>query len=79
MISGRQIRAARALLGWTQQQLADKALVSFNAVARLERGQVDSRSTTVAHVEQALRAGGVEFLFPAGGRGEGVRLMSEHD
>jgi len=40
MITPRQIRAARALLGWSQQKLADKAIVSLNAVTRLERGEV---------------------------------------
>jgi predicted transcriptional regulator len=44
MITSRQIRAARALLDWSQQQLADKAIVSLNAVARLEKGIVDSRT-----------------------------------
>ncbi len=42
MVTLREIRAARALLGWSQQQLADKAIVSLNAVARLERGEVDA-------------------------------------
>jgi len=43
MITARQIRAARALLGWSQQNLADKAVVSLNAVTRPERGEVDPR------------------------------------
>ncbi|HTP84878.1 MAG TPA: helix-turn-helix domain-containing protein [Alphaproteobacteria bacterium] len=74
MITGRQIRAARGLLGWSQQELADNAVVSTNAVARLERGQVDSRSSTVRDIERALIAAGIEFIATAGGRGEGVRL-----
>lgn len=74
MISGRQIRAARALLGWSQQELADLAIVSANALARLERGQVDTRSSTVERIERALQKAGIEFLHPIGGRGEGVRL-----
>ena len=32
MITGSQIRAARAMLGWSQQDLADKALLSETAV-----------------------------------------------
>ena len=69
MITPRQIRAARALLGWSQQQLADKAIVSLNAVTRLEKGKVDSRLSTVSAVERALTKAGVDFL-PAGERGE---------
>ena len=75
MITPRQIRAARALLGWSQQQLADKAIVSLNAVTRLERGEVDPRVSTIAAVEKALLKGGVEFI-EAGEKGEGVRMAS---
>jgi predicted transcriptional regulator len=75
MVTPRQIRAARALLGWSQQQLADKAIVSLNAVARLERGTVDPRVSTVAAIEKTLVKAGIEFI-PLGERGEGVRLRS---
>jgi predicted transcriptional regulator len=75
MITPRQIRAARALLDWSQQQLADKAIVSLNAVARLEKGMVDSRVSTVLAIQKALAKAGIEFL-PADQKGEGVRLRS---
>ncbi len=75
MITARQIRAARALLGWSQQQLADKAIVSVNALARLERGKVDPRLSTLAAVEKALTKAGIEFIS-GGGKGEGVRLIN---
>lgn len=75
MLTPRQIRAARALLGWSQQQLADKAIVSLNAVTRLEKGKVDTRLSTLSAIEKALIKAGVEFL-PADLKGEGVRLRS---
>lgn len=75
MITSRQIRAARALLGWSQQQLADKAIVSLNAVARLEKGLVDSRISTMQAIQKALIRAGIEFL-DADQKGEGVRLRS---
>ena len=75
MITARQICAARALLGWSQQHLADKAIVSLNAVARLEKGIVDSRVSTVLAVQKALVRAGIEFLA-ADQKGEGVRLKS---
>lgn len=75
MITPRQIRAARALLGWSQQELADRAIVSVNAVMRLERGKVDSRLSTLTAVQRALLRGGVEFIS-ADAKGEGVRLTS---
>ncbi len=74
MISSRQIRAARALLGWSQQELADRAILSLNAVKRLETGHGDPRMSTVMAVKTALEAAGVEFQPAAGGQGEGVRL-----
>lgn len=73
MVSARQIRAARALLGWSQQILADKAIVSLNAVVRLENGKADTRISTVNAVQAALAKAGVEFLA-RGTKGEGVRL-----
>ena len=75
MITSRQIRAARALLGWSQQQLADKAIVSVNALARLERGEVDPRMSTLMAVHKALTEAGIEFLS-ADVKGEGVRLAT---
>jgi transcriptional regulator with XRE-family HTH domain len=74
MITARQIRAARALLGWSQQELADRAIISLNALNRLERGEVDPRVSTLMAVHKALADAGVEFL-PIGEKGEGVRLM----
>ena len=75
MITSRQIRAARALLGWSQQELADKAIVSLNALARLETGNVDSRVSTMMAIQKALAKAGIEFL-DADQKGEGVRLKS---
>ena len=60
-ITARQVRAA-ALLDWSQQQLADKAIVSLNAVARLEKGLVDPRVSTVMAIQKALTEAGIEFL-----------------
>lgn len=73
IITARQVRAARALLGWSQQELADRAIVSANAVMRLERGKVDTRMSTLTAVHRALVRGGIEFI-PADQKGEGVRL-----
>jgi len=73
MVSPCQIRAARALLRWSQQDLADKAIVSLNAVTRLERDEVDPRMSTVSAVEKALTKAGITFLANDK-MGEGVRF-----
>jgi predicted transcriptional regulator len=74
MLSSRQIRAARALLGWSQQTLADKAILSLNAVKRLEVGKSDPKVSTILAVRNALEAAGVEFIPATSSKGEGVRL-----
>jgi predicted transcriptional regulator len=74
MITARQIRAARALLDWSQQDLADKAVVSLNAITRLERGEVDPRFSTVTKVQKAILKAGIEFISEDDRKGEGVRM-----
>jgi ribosome-binding protein aMBF1 (putative translation factor) len=76
MVTARQIRAARALLGWSQQNLADEAIVALNAVTRLERGEVDPRMSTMFAVEKAIRKAGIEFISADDRRGEGVRMAN---
>jgi transcriptional regulator with XRE-family HTH domain len=49
-------------LGWSQQYLSDKAIVSLNAVTRLEKGKVDSRISTITAIEKTLTKAGVEIL-----------------
>jgi transcriptional regulator with XRE-family HTH domain len=72
MISGRQIQAARALLGWSQQDLADKAIVSRNAVNRIENARVDAKTSTIEAMLRALGKAGIQFISESGY--EGVRL-----
>lgn len=67
-----QCKMARAALGFGVRDLAQKAEVSPNTVARLERGE-ELRPGTVAAIRAALEAAGVVFLDPNGG-GPGVRL-----
>ena len=62
MINSEQIRAARALLGWTQEMLADKSLVSLTALKKLEAGRKDVREATSQAVRKALEAHGITFV-----------------
>jgi transcriptional regulator with XRE-family HTH domain len=75
MITSRQVRAARALLGWTQELLADEALVALTALKRLESDRLSVRDATREAVRKALEAAGIVFL--SSGRGEGVMLVRE--
>jgi hypothetical protein len=76
MITGRQVRAARALLNWKQDMLAEKALVALTALKRLEseRG-LPVHESTHDQVRRALETAGV--LFVESDRGRGVMLLNE--
>jgi transcriptional regulator with XRE-family HTH domain len=73
-----QLRAARALLGWSQTRLADMAGLSLPTVKRVEteRGPKVSEDARYA-LQRALELAGVEFIDENGG-GPGVRLRKGH-
>jgi transcriptional regulator with XRE-family HTH domain len=78
MITSRQVRAARALLGWTQETLADKALVALTALKRFEsESGLQVREDTRDRVRAALEASGIMFLVSE--RGEGVMLVRNQE
>ena len=68
MISGSQIRAARAFLRWSAQDLADRAKVGIQTIKRFEAvdGIPPSRSSTLLDVKAALEAAGIEFIGSPG-------------
>ena len=80
MISGRQIRAARALVGWKQRELAAAAGISEISIKNAERGLVDSRGSTLNAIQQAFDRAGVIFLDNGDTRsgGPGVRLKPDN-
>lgn len=76
MITPAQIRAARALIGWKQSDLAKASGVSEISVKNIERGATDPRASTLSAVQSAFDKAGVVFLDPGDTRdgGSGVRL-----
>lgn len=76
MITPAQIRAARALIGWKQSDLATASGVSEISIKNIERGATDPRSSTLAALQDAFTKAGVVFLDPGDTRdgGAGVRL-----
>ena len=62
MIDSRQIRAARALLEWSQQKLATKTRLSLTAMNRVERNATDARGSTLFTIRDVLTAAGIEFI-----------------
>ncbi|MEH6758451.1 MAG: helix-turn-helix transcriptional regulator [Parasphingorhabdus sp.] len=79
MITSQQMRAARALLGIDQRQLAKFAGLSLPTIQRMEAsdGQVRGVVDTLVKVIGALESQGVELIgenAPSTGSGRGVRL-----
>jgi predicted transcriptional regulator len=73
-IAVEQIRGGRALLGWSQTTLAERAGMSLPTVKRVE-AESGPRVSEVARMRlrRTLESGGIEFIDENGG-GPGVRL-----
>lgn len=78
MLTGSQIRAARALLKWSGKELAERSGVSYPALQRAEAvdEMPNMHSRNLAAIKSALEAAGVQFLDGpySGDGGPGVRL-----
>ena len=76
MITGAQIRAARALLGWSQSVLADAAGISLPTVKRIEQhgDELIGTARTNENMRMAFARAGVEFIAEDRDGGRGVRL-----
>jgi len=77
--TGEQLRAARAMLGWEQGELAERANVSVKTIKRLEatNGRIEAHSEW--SVVGALELGGIEFVGDHDwrDRNDGVRFVKD--
>jgi transcriptional regulator with XRE-family HTH domain len=78
LVTTSQVKAARALLGWTQADLASHSGVSEPTIARLESlsGELAGRAGTAEKIRRALESAGILFIEENGG-GPGVRLRKQ--
>ncbi len=79
MLSPGQLKAARSLLGWDQQRLAEASGISVPTVRRMEQSEDTVRANvdTLVKVVEALNRAGVELIAEGGvsnDGGRGVRL-----
>ncbi len=79
-VSGRQIAAARTLLGIGQAELAASASISVPTLKRMEaaEGPAAGMANNVKAVVSALETAGLEFI-PENGGGAGIRFRNRAD
>ena len=75
-ISGNQVRAARALIGWSQLDLANAAKIGEMTVKRFESVQNEDGGTikTLQAIQKTLEGAGIIFIQKDENGGPGVRL-----
>ena len=76
MINSQQSRAARGILKWSQQKLADAADVALSTVADFENDKREPISNNLSAIKRALERAGIEFIPAKNGKGIGARLRS---
>ena len=73
MMTPAQCRAARALLDWSQQRLADEATIGNATIRNFESGKSAPQNATLQVLRSAMETAGVIFVAE-NGEGPGVRL-----
>jgi predicted transcriptional regulator len=77
MIQPAQLRAARALVGWSREELARASDVPAPTIRDFELEKTDPKQGTVHKWRRALEQAGVEFIDATGGKGPGVRYAKD--
>jgi len=68
ILKARQIKAARALLDWAQDKLAEEAGLSVATIRKLELGNISPRGKTNELIRHVFEEAGLEFIEPNGVR-----------
>ena len=72
MITSRQIRAARGLLEWSGDDLADKADITRGQLSKIESNLVQAQERTLISIAEVFDKHGIEFL-----EGDGVKMRQQ--
>jgi len=75
MITVEQIRAARAVLKWSANELAERAGLALRTIQYLEAGEgvIEKRKSSVLAIQQVLSEAGIEFIGTPDDR-PGIRI-----
>ena len=71
-MSPEQSRAARAWLGWSQSELAERARVATNTVYGFESGQRTLTRNNLAALRRVIEEAGIQLVFDRAGAAAGI-------
>ena len=79
MLYAAQIRAARALLGWRQEELAKASGIGTATIQRIEKSNdpIGGYFSTVTRIQSAFEKAGIQFLDDDSAGGIGVRFRKQ--
>jgi DNA-binding XRE family transcriptional regulator len=72
VLTPKQLRAARVLVGWSRAMLARKSGVPLPTLDKIESGKTDPKLTTAGKLRRTLEDAGVIFVDPTREHGPGV-------
>lgn len=75
-MSPEQCRAARAWLGWSQQDLAKRANVGLSTVKDYENGLRKPIANNLNALQSALESGGISLTFDPDGHPKGIERQA---
>jgi transcriptional regulator with XRE-family HTH domain len=78
-MNSHQCRAGRALLKWSQTQLAEAAGVGLSTVNDFEIDKRQPRTDNLTSMRSALEDAGIEMIPAKSGKGVGVRLREDQE
>ena len=80
IVSAAQLRAARAMLGLKQEEVARASAVARPTITEIESGRRVPHARTLIDLVRVYESCGIEFIEEADGTGPGVRLsLPERD
>lgn len=77
-ITTAQIRGARGILNWSQQDLSDRTDISTTSIGSIEKGLTKPRTNTLKTIKTAFESNGIEFIEPDGikRRSDDIRIFT---
>ncbi len=80
-ITTAQIRGARGILNWSQQDLSDRTDISTTSIGSIEKGTTKPRTSTLKVIQSAFEKNGIEFIEPDGmkRRSDDIRIFTGQD